>query len=263
MKKNAIVLLVLSMIGSMVMRGQHAVDTLYVNEFKNVALFFPSPIERAVTGHEGFVFSYNREGTDHVGLLQGVEGMESNLLVITVDKRVYAFVLKYATILSQLNRFVREGEEIGKLWPIKEVQVKHDSYDPEGSRYDRACKLLLDREPKVEVSQRKKGIRLRLEDMVYDGREVYLVLAIRNRSKIDFEVDRLEVQLVSGSNRRRATFQEIPMVPIHEYNRPNLVEHGKTKRFVFALPKFVLGDNDHLRLVLGELHGNRRVELVK
>ena len=60
MKNNIIVLLVLGMMGSMGMRGQQALDTVQVNEFKNVALFFPSPIERAVTGHEGFVFSYDR-----------------------------------------------------------------------------------------------------------------------------------------------------------------------------------------------------------
>ena len=55
MKNNAIVLLVLGLMVSMGMKGQRALDTLQANEFKNVALFFPSPIERAVTGHEGFV----------------------------------------------------------------------------------------------------------------------------------------------------------------------------------------------------------------
>lgn len=29
------------------------------------------------------------------------------------------------------------------------------------------------------------------------------------------------------------------------------------------LPKFVLGDNERLKLSLRELHGNRRVELIK
>src|SRR5690606_25501837 len=118
MKNNIIVLLVLGIMGSMCMRGQRALDTLQVNEFKNVALFFPSPIERAVTGHEGFVFSYDRERTGHVGLLQGVDGPDSNLLVITSDGLVYAYILTYAKDTPRLNLFVNLGEQLGSERPI-------------------------------------------------------------------------------------------------------------------------------------------------
>ncbi|WP_197062543.1 hypothetical protein [Muricauda sp. MAR_2010_75] len=80
----------------------------------------------------------------------------------------------------------------------------------ETAHYDRFSKLLLDRKQKNIITKHKRGIRLRLEDMVYYGREVYLVLGIRNSSGIDFEVDRLEVFRINGSAKRRASYQEIP-----------------------------------------------------
>jgi hypothetical protein len=238
-------------------------DTIYANASKNVALFFPSPIQKAVVGSKDFVFSYDREEAGYFGLLQGVEGVESNLLVITEEGNVYAYILKYAQELSQLNHFVREGDGIGKIGPTKELKVKEDSLVVETSHYDRFGKLLLDGKPKVMETKRKKGIRLRLEDMVYDGREVYLVFGIRNRSGIDFEVDRLEVIRVNGSSKRRASYQEIPLEPSYMYGVPNKVKDGEKVRFVYVLPKFMLGDNEKLKLSLRELHGNRRVELIK
>ncbi len=36
-------------------------DTIFANEYKNVALFFPQPISQAITGADHFVFTHNRE----------------------------------------------------------------------------------------------------------------------------------------------------------------------------------------------------------
>jgi hypothetical protein len=241
--------------------GQRSLDTIYANASKNVALFFPSPIRQAIVGSEDFIFSYDREEAGHLGLLQGLEGVESNLLVITSDHQVYAYILKYAKELTELNHFVREGDGIGKIGPAKESEMKEDSMVIVTSHFDRFSKLLLGRKQKNIITKRKMGIRLRLEDMVYDGREVYLVFGIRNRSGIDFELDRLEVFRVNGSAKRRASYQEIPLEPIYGHNVPKRIKDGETARFVYVLPKFVLGDREHLKLVLEEFHGNRCVEL--
>ncbi len=261
MKRSGWALCAVAMFCLNLVWGQRSLDTIYANASKNVALFFPSPIRQAIVGCEDFVFSYDSEEAGYFGLLQGGEGVESNLLVITSDDQIYAFVLKYAKELSQLNHFVRERDGIGKIGPAKELQLKEDSMVVGTSQYDRFSKLLLDRKPKNMMTERKKGIRLRLEDMVYEGREVYLVFGIRNRSGIDFEVDRLEVFRVNGSAKRRASYQEIPLKPIHGYGVPSRVKNGDMFRFVYVLPKFVLGDKERLKLVLEELHGSRRVEL--
>ena len=39
------------------------------------------------------------------------------------------------------------------------------------------------------------------------------------------------------------------------------IKKGKKKRFVYVLPKFVLGENEKLILELKELNGNRRLIL--
>ncbi|MDF0715305.1 hypothetical protein PY092_04015 [Muricauda sp. 334s03] len=74
-------------------------------------LFFPSPIQKAVTGNERFVFSYDREETGHLGLLQRMDGVDSNLLVITTDGKMYAHIISYTASLPKMNYFINEGEQ--------------------------------------------------------------------------------------------------------------------------------------------------------
>ena len=92
-------------------------DTIYANDQKNIALFFPSPIRQGITGSNNFVFTYNREKEQYFGLLQAKPGVISNLLTVTNDGQVYAYILKYADTLSKLNYFISEGESIGNEKP--------------------------------------------------------------------------------------------------------------------------------------------------
>ncbi len=97
---------------------QEKLDTIYANEYKNVALFFPEEISQGITGAEHFVFTYNREKQQHFGLLQAKPGRESNLLVIGTNGSVFSYILKYKKQLSRLNYFIPEAERIGKEKPV-------------------------------------------------------------------------------------------------------------------------------------------------
>lgn len=241
--------------------AQKSLDTLYANETNAVALFFPHPIRQAMTGHDGFVFAYDRERAGHVGLLQGVEGEGSNLWVVTTKGHVHAYILKYAKTIDRLYHYVREEDRIGEEKP-KMLDWEHpEALGREVSYYENQCRKVLEEVPMVLAKKRKNGVRLRLSRMVHKGPEVYLCLDIKNGSEIDFEIDRLEVFRVNGSQKRRASYQEVAIKPLHRYGYPERVRKGEQVRFVLVLPKFVLGDREHLRLELAEKRGNRRLVL--
>lgn len=262
MKTKAIIFLVLVLVGAMDMRGQKVLDTLYANELNNVALFFPSPIERAATGHEGFVFSYDSQRSGYLGLLQAVEGPDSNLLVITNDGLIYAFILSYAKEIVKLNHFVQKVENIGSEGPVVDniplaTTSKKDSVLIAGT-----AQQLLDVTSKTLVRKRRKGLVFRLEAMEYFGDEVYLVCSLKNRSGIDFEIGYLDVLLVNGSQKRRASYQETSLDVKQTIGLPRTLNDGEDSRFVVVLSKFVLGDRERLKLILGESRGNRRLVVV-
>ena len=259
--KTFITLLLLTF--TMSIQAQKPLDTIYANDQKNVALFFPNPIRQGITGASHFVFTYNREKEQYFGLLQAKPGTESNLLAVTSDGKVYSYILKYSEKLPKLNYFIDEDESIGNESPLMDIPKAENtaSNKDKTAYYQRASEYLLKSGSKTIAVKRKKGIRLRLQKMTYDASEVYLVIEVKNKSGIDFEIDYLNVYRTNGNNKRKASFQRLEQEVIYKHKMPKSIVNGQSQRFVFVLPKFVLGDNEKLMLELKELNGSRKVVL--
>ena len=244
------------------MQGQSkTLDTIYANDSKNVALFFPNPIRQGITGADHFVFTYNREKEQYFGLLQAKPGGESNLLTVTKNGQVYSYILKYKEQLPRLNYFITSEESIGSERP---VIIKQEPIVQPLDKIDYFKKFsnhLLKSNYIPIVTKRKRGVKLQLQKMVYNASEVYLVLEIKNKSEIDFEMDYLNVYRVNGNKKRKASYQKLLMKADYTYEMPNTVKVGKSCRFVYVLPKFVLGHNEKLVVDLRELKGSRGISL--
>uniref|UniRef100_UPI0040477C23 DUF4138 domain-containing protein n=1 Tax=Mariniflexile sp. TaxID=1979402 RepID=UPI0040477C23 len=240
-------------------------DTIYANNHKNVALFFPQPIRQGITGSENFVFTYNREEQQYFGLLQAAPGTESNLLTITSDGQVYAYILKYADKLPKLNYFIPENKSIGNEKPEfttkKIIKKAIDPYRDRIAYFERFSAYILKTNIEPLATERKKGMRMQLQKVVYQANEVYLVMEIKNKSGIDFEIDYLNVYRTNGNNKRKASFQKLQQKVIYKYKMPNTIKNGERQRFVYVLPKLVLGTNEKLLFEIQELKGSRRLQL--
>ncbi len=258
-------IIILSILFCSTLNAQQKLDTIYTNEHKNVALFFPQPIRQGITGASNFVFTYNREKEQYFGLLQAQPGTESNLLAVTNDGQVYSYILKYKKELPKLNYFVELRESIGNevrktvkekpsVQPISEVQKKV-------LFFEKFSKYLLKLKPENLKTKRKKGLKLRLQRMVYQGSEVYLVLEFSNNSGIDLEIDYLSVHRTNGNKKRKASYQRLEQEIIHRFQFPPIVKNKQSKCFVITLPKFVLGDNEKIEIELKELKGNRKMQI--
>ena len=99
--------------------------------------------------------------------------------------------------------------------------------------------------------------------MVYNASEVYLVLEIKNNSEIAFKMDYLNIYRVNGNKKRKASYQELLMKADYKHEMPNTIRVGQSHRFVYVLPKFVLGDDEKLLVVLKELNGERKIQLLR
>lgn len=245
--------------------AQQSLDTIYANDKKNVALFFPEPIRQGITGTSNFVFTYNREKEQYFGLLQATQGTESNLLTVTKNGQVYSYILKYKEQLPKLNYFITTKESIGSEQPEKKrdkpILKSQDEYSNRTIYFQKLSAYLLKSKYEFLAAKREKGIRLQLQTMVYTASEVYLVFEIKNNSEIDFEIDYLKVYRANGNKKRKASYQRLEQKVLHQYKLPNQVKTGEKKCFVYVLPKFVLGDNEKLMIELKEQKGSRKVIL--
>ena len=245
--------------------AQQPLDTIYANDKKNVALFFPNPIRQGITGASHFVFTYNREKEQYFGLLQAKPGTESNLLTVTSDGSVYSYILKYSEKLPELNYFINENESIGSELPLKikrKPEVKPlNEYKNRITHFQKFSEYLLKSNFERLETKRKKGIKIQLQKMTYDASEVYLVIEVKNNSGIDFEIDYLNVYRTNGNKKRKASYQRLQQEVIYKHKMPQSIADGESQFFVYIIPKFVLGDNEKLMLELKELKGSRKVIL--
>lgn len=261
--KNLIIILLLIFSNALI--AQKTLDTIYANDKKHVAMFFPSPIRQGITGSEHFVFTYNREKEQHFGLLQATPGSESNLLTITNDGQVYSYILRYKDSISRLNYFIPQTESIGNEKSILKTPLVKTSNtnltEGKNSYYMKFCSYLLQAKHKRLAVKRKKGIALKLLSTTYHKEEVYLVFEIKNNSGIDFETDYLKIYRTNGNKKRKASYQKLPIAILDKYKLPKVALEEKSIRFVYVLPKFVLGDNEKLEIELQELKGSRKLIL--
>ena len=262
-----LILFILSVLISTLLEAQttEILDTIYANDSKNVALFFPEPIRQGITGSENFVFTYNREKEQYFGLLQAKQGKESNLLVINRNGSIFSYIVSYKTQLSKLNYFIPISGSIGNEKPL-EIKLKDTVQLTKRQEnrvvyFQKFSEYLLNSRSAHIKTKRKNGLKLCLQKMVYNASEVYLLIEIENKSGIDFEVDDLNVYRTNGNKKRKASYQKLRQDVIYRCKMPSMIKDQQSKRFVYVFPKFVLGDNEKLEIELTELKGSRKIAL--
>jgi hypothetical protein len=178
-------------------KPHQVLDTLYANESTNTALFFPDAIRQGIAGADNFVFTYNREKGQSLGLLKALPGPDSNLLVVTEQGHVFSFVLKYQKHLSVFHHFIplkaKVGHESGQA-AVPLAKVSEDIPEeilpkviPKPSAREKQlqtdCEKLLNLPERMHKSKRAGGIKLSLKNRVYYGDKVFLQFELKYRSE--------------------------------------------------------------------------------
>ena len=245
-----------------------ALDTIYANENYNTALFFPEKIRQGTVGAPNFVFSYNQENPQAFGLLKASPGTSSNLLVLTWDGKVYSYILKYAEELEQLNYFLKKSASIGNEVP-KTPSKSRDSVHAEGVPKETTIPHLVDKSFEYHLKnnnrklkrKNKKGIILQVNELHYYKNELFMVFELENQSGLSFEPEYLRVYLIRGNKRKNASYQKLLLEPDRIYRFPGEISQGQHCKFLYALPKFTIGEGERIKIELKEKSGNRKVEM--
>lgn len=241
-------------------------DTIYANNTKNVALFFPDPIKQGITGSENFVFTYNRDKEQYFGLLQATPGKDSNLLIINTNGSVFSYIVRYKEQISKLNYFVSNTENIGNEKPPVIVPQLNDSLDTNIDSsylyYNRFSEFLLERNQKFgRIKKRANGIVLRVENIVFNRSALYFVIEIGNTSSLDYDLNFLKFFTETKKQGKRKSIQKLEKQPVYTHQVPLKVLENETRRMVFVFPKFSLANDKRLIVELNEKNGERSFKL--
>ncbi|THV56811.1 DUF4138 domain-containing protein [Flagellimonas alvinocaridis] len=244
----------------------HTLDTIYANDTKNVALFFPEPIRQGITGSDNFVFTYNREKEQYFGLLQAKPGKESNLLVVNRNGSIFSYIVRYKKQLSKLNYFIPLSSSIGNEKPIVTDSVLVDSSEEIVNNrtyyYQKFCSYLLGRKQRIALKrERKSRIILNVKRIVFDKEELYFVIQIENNSSLDYDLNFLNLSIETRQKGKKKSLQRLYQEPFYTYFLPSKIAENETVRFVYVMPKFSLSNDRRAILELNEKNGGRNIEM--
>lgn len=267
--KKLIILISLGIFCSAHATNSRQLDTIYANEKMTMALFFPTDIKQAITGSENFVFTYNREKEQNLGLLKAVKGASSNLLVITTDGRVYSYILKYVGYIDNPNRFITVKESIGHAKNRLNKENSKYQYLNAGikatevtKRLHGMCESLLKLQEEKHIRKKEGDIILSLTQVKYHEEYVFLQFEIENKSRIRFDFDYLKIAKVNGNQKRNASFQELPLQPVYIYNKPKYIVPNARIKMVYVVPKFTIDKNQKIGVRLQEMNTTRKIDLI-
>ncbi|MCC4214401.1 DUF4138 domain-containing protein [Leeuwenhoekiella parthenopeia] len=250
-------------------QNQNAIqlDTIYANDYTNVALFFPEPIRQGIVGSSDYVFSFNRDTAQHLGLLQAKPGKPSNLLVISTSGSVFTFIVMYKESLDTFTYFIQNQERIGFETPndndpIPGSEELETSSEPAPFPFDRYAEYLLKRNQKISgLKTRNQGIILSVENIVFHKDALYFVLELENRSGLDYDFNYLNLSTQTRLKGKRKSVQKLLKEPLYTHGVPDKIKAGELRRFVYVVPKFSLSRDRRLIVDLSEAHGERELQL--
>lgn len=251
-------------------QGVESLDTIFANESNNISLFFPSQVRQGITGAPNFTFGFNEDSAQYFGLLKALPGKDSNLLVLTKDDQIYSYILKYKENLSKLNYFIDKEESIGNEVPLEnsdpalrmkevmtELNTASDSMARRTAYLDKLSAFYLRTSKGNMKTKRKNALKLRVKDVIYHRNETFMIFELENKSRIDFQLNYLNVYLSQGNRKRNASFQRLLKAPVHIFEVPEVVKHKQKKRFLYVLPKFTIGDHENIEVEVREKRGSR------
>lgn len=267
--------IIILLLSSGVLAQNEPLETILANESNNVALFFPSPVRQGIVGAENFTFSFNENEAQHLGLLKGLPGKNSNLLVLTMDGRVYSYLLKYNEDLPRLNYFIDPEQSIGNESPRMEVEapsarlnnmqsqskVVSDSLSGRGAYLEKLSAHYLQGARGKLKRKRRKGLVLEIKDLIYYKNDVFMIFEVENKSRIDFQMNYLSVYVSQGNSKRNASYQKLLKEPIFSFAVPELVRAKEKKKFLYVFSKFMLGGNEKMEVEMREAQGSRLIKL--
>lgn len=271
---NKFLIIVLLSSGALA-QSEESLTTIFANESNNVALFFPSAVRQGIVGADNFTFSFNENTAQYFGLLKGLPGKSSNLLVLTRDGQVYSYLLSYKEELPKLNYFIDSRESIGDETPNTDAEVPLLTLKDELPQPKLFADSLSRRREYLEKlsahylkgtrgklkRKRQKGLVLEVKDLIYYKNDVFMVFELENKTRIDFQLNYLNVYVSQGNSRRNASYQKLLKEPVFSFHVPKLVRAKEKKKFLYVFPKFTLGSNEKMEVEMREEQGSRLVKL--
>lgn len=272
--------------------GQESVveenKTIYINDKKNVVVFFDDYIDIAQLPYKYYAVAYEGGATSKVCILRASKSstLESNLLVYTKNGNIYNLTVKYKKNIKKNNYIIKSSEAIGnqngEIVTKKQKKRKRSSENLESDedfeitkedslQKSKRKEIKLNSESFIEkkpyfkhLSSTNEDVTLKLNDVIYNKDELYFLFEIKNNSTLDYDINYKTYHIVSRKKSKRSSSQKLTFSEediLYEYQIPERIKAFESSKYIVVFNKFSIDSKKHFLVELNELNGERNIKL--
>lgn len=252
-----------------------------VAQNKALNIFFPSNVAFCDAGASVISFEINEKIVKVKSTLANFP--ETNLTVITADSLCYNFLLLYNELprVTIITADVKKAKKLKNI-PVKNIPQKEkvvintpvsnsgktavSSTGKTTSRnvasrdtiISRNCRRMFNTKPEYyDIAVVKKGMVVSVSNIETDDSSLYITLAIKNRSKIDYNIAFVNFQIFETEQFYKEANRDIIKRPIYIFNTKEVIRAHSTEKIVYTFDKFKIGKKQQLYIEVGEKNGMR------
>lgn len=221
---------------------------------KTTLLIFPAAIQSADRGDQ-YVLAEKVKGVDNMLKVKAGQNdfKQSNLSVITVDGKVYTFIVNYASdptyqVVDLRNQPARAPVQFSGL-SLNSREI---------SEY---MKMISSQQPFLHgVRQQKYLMKFRLLGIYINNEVMFFRFGVKNKTQLNYDIDFLRFYVKDKKQARRTAVQEREIHPILLQILP---ASGKDsgKIIIAAFKKFSIADDKNFMVEMMEKEGDRNFQL--
>lgn len=231
---------------------------------KTVHILFPSSIRYVDLGSSDIIAGVVEGAKSVLRVKSSVKGFdgETNFSVITDNGNFYSFNAVYAENPSRLNIQMQElvmGSRPSELSATDTAIRMEELGDQSPQFINRVMSGIYERNASDIriIGGKRYGFQVWLKGIYIQNNLMFFHIAMRNISKIPYDVGNIRFRITDKKLSKRTAVQETFVEPAREYMRPLSIASESIARCVFAFNKIIIPDDKVLIVEVFEKNGAR------
>lgn len=229
---------------------------LQVGFSKTTSIIFPYTIKSIDKG-SAEVLVQKAKGVENILLVKAAKQhfFQTNLTVVTSDRKLYVFVLNYDDLCPDLN-FKAENAVAASRDVL--FSLENDNQ----KRIEQCASAAYSKKKKISgLKKSKYQIRLEVNGIFIQQDVLYLRVVFENKSKINYDFDQFRFFIRDKRKSKRTASQEIELEPLYATSSSSVIPYKSEIIKVYALEKFTIPENKYLTIQMIEKNGGRHLEV--
>jgi len=182
---------------------------------------------------------------------------ETNLSVVTADKKLHSFTISYNASPAILNYRLLESN-IGSSGILSEetMPIGRDLTTAEIKDYSA---LVAGIQSSTRIKDKKFGVSIRLCGIFIKENVFFFSLQLQNKTTVRYDIESINLMIKDQKQGKRTATQEIQLHPLLFYGNTVWIESITDQQLVIAVPKFTIPDKKDFIIQLREANGGRHL----